>query len=111
MCFCHDFLFVSGPIWGLSWSVFSLTLSTAQPFLLSLSLPSALTGNKQCLFYALQMQHISGCIARDTEGGAKKKSSPFSVPATSAFFHKFAISLKGQCKLGLLTNELLGQDM
>lgn len=34
-----------------------------------------------------------------------------SVPATSAFFHKFAISLKGQYKLVLLTNELSGQDM
>lgn len=41
--------------------------------------------------------------------GKKKKTS--SVPATSAFFRKFAISLKGQCKLGLLTNELSGQDM
>lgn len=48
-------------------------------------------------------------MARDTKGGAKKK--PCSVPTTSAFFNKFAISLKGQCKLGLLTNELLGQDM
>lgn len=75
---------------------------------LSLSLLHTHTGKKQCLFYALQMKRISECMARDTEGGAKK---PSSVPTTSAFFRKFAISLKGQCKLGLLTNELPGQDM
>lgn len=49
-------------------------------------------------------------MARDTEGGAKEEEKNSSVPATSAFFSKFAISLKGRCKLGLLTNELPGQD-
>lgn len=66
------------------------------------------TGRKHCVVYVLQMKHISACMARDTVGGARK---PSSVPATSAFFRKFAISLKGQCKLGLLTNELWGRDM
>lgn len=57
------------------------------------------------------MKHISECMARDSEGGAKKKKNLLSSNDISIFFHKFAISLKGQCKLGLLTNELLGQDM
>lgn len=105
LCFCHDFLFVSSPIRGLSWSVFSLT----HPNPLSLfALSHTHTGKKHCLFYALQMKCISEWMARDTEGAARK---PSSVPTTSAFFRKFAISLKGQCKLGLLTNELPGQDM
>lgn len=43
--------------------------------------------------------------------GQKKKKNLLSSNDISIFFHKFAISLKGQCKLGLLTNELLGQDM
>lgn len=62
------------------------------------------------------MKHISECTARDTRGGVERTGvgdvkKLFSVPATSAFFGKFAISLKGLCKLGLLTNELSGQDM
>lgn len=52
-------------------------------------------------------------MARDTEGGARKNAlrSWFQRHQHFFFLHKFAISLKGRCKLGLLTNELLGQDM
>lgn len=49
--------------------------------------------------------------------GEKKKtlslpgSSDISIFFLLLLLHKFAISLKGRCKLGLLTNELLGQDV
>lgn len=48
-------------------------------------------------------------------GGWSKKKTLFVLGSSDIsiffFLHKFAISLKGRCKLGLLTNELLGQDM
>lgn len=89
--FCHFFLFVKSPIRG-------------QPSHSSLPYPH----RKEPVVYVVQMKHISECMARDTMGGARK---PFSVPATSAFFRKFAISLRGCCKLGLQTNEPSGWDM
>lgn len=100
LCFCHDFLFVSSPIRGFSWSVYSLTQPTPQSvFALprshshSLAYTHTHTGKAQCLFYVLQMKRISKCMARDTRGGAKKKN-PLQFQRHQHFFANLQLVLR-----------------